>query len=262
MILPETEHTIYRLLYNEKSLAAGRCSKQLRIIKKSGTYLRNQTLKNLVGAIACLILLSSTSIFLILKLLTARFGLFEEIAVTLLILPLAGFYYFLQKYHIYKSGWEGEKHVTILLKATLNDDYYLINNVHFHNGYGDIDHILLGPNGVFVVETKNWSGRITCSGDIWQRQSTKRNLGSPSEQVKRNAARVKQVIEASGKLPFVWVEAVVVFTNNNADLRINCPSVSVLKLHQLPNYITTHRSSNTLSVIQLETIAKEITKRS
>ena len=29
---------------------------------------------------------------------------------------------------------------------------------------GDIDHVALGPAGMFVIETKNWSGRITVAG--------------------------------------------------------------------------------------------------
>jgi hypothetical protein len=40
----------------------------------------------------------------------------------------------------------------------LSDDYYLLNDLYLRDGGGDIDHIVLGPNGVFVLETKNWSG--------------------------------------------------------------------------------------------------------
>jgi len=30
---------------------------------------------------------------------------------------------------------------------------------------GDFDHVVVGPNGVFLVETKNWSGRVTVDGE-------------------------------------------------------------------------------------------------
>ena len=85
------------------------------------------------------------------------------------LVPLAAFYYFLRKYRIYSGGWEGEKQVMKLLSSKLSDDYFLINNLYLRGSGGDIDHVVLGPSGIFVLETKNWSGDITCNGDIWQR---------------------------------------------------------------------------------------------
>ena len=111
----------------------------------------------------------------------------------------------------------------------------LINDLYLHNGGGDIDHVVLGPGGVFVLETKNWSGNITCNGDEWQRAGKQNFKGSPSLQVKRNAAKIKHIIDSSpafGSLG-VWVEGIVVFTNNNASLRLNHPTVSILKLHAI-----------------------------
>ena len=31
--------------------------------------------------------------------------------------------------------------------------------------YGNIDHIILGSNGIFVIESKNYDGKIICNGD-------------------------------------------------------------------------------------------------
>jgi hypothetical protein len=43
--------------------------------------------------------------------------------------------------------------VTQILSA-LDDNYVLINDAMFSDGYGNIDHIVLAPNGIFVIETK------------------------------------------------------------------------------------------------------------
>ena len=64
-------------------------------------------------------------------------------------------------------------------------------------GGGDIDHVVLGPNGIFVLETKNWIGPITCNGDLWQRSGKQNFKGSPSRQVKRNASTIKHIIDSS-----------------------------------------------------------------
>ena len=195
-------------------------------------------------------------------LFTLSLGIFEEAGLLLSLVPLAAFYYYLRKYRIYNGGWQGEKSVAKLLSKTLSNDYYLINAVYLHDGGGDIDHIVLGPNGVFVLETKNWSGKMTCSGDDWQRLG-KRNMGSPSRQVKRNAVKIKRIIDSSPTLSSlgIWVEGIVVFTNNHASLSINNPTVPILKIQQLPNHITTHKTNNNYTRQQLEQIGKEIIKQ-
>ena len=236
----------------------------MRKIKGSGSYLKNQTRKNLAKAFLCLFLFGLIFFSLSLKVLfTLSLGIFEEVGLLLSLVPLAAFYYYLRKYRIYNGGWQGEKSVAKLLRKTLSDDYSLINDVYLHNGSGDIDHIVLGPNGVFVLETKNWSGKITCYGDEWQRPGKRGFKGSPSRQVKRNAAKIRNIIDSSPTLrPLgIRVEGIVVFTNNRSSLNLNNPTVPILKIQQLPNHITAQKTYNGYTIQQLEQIGKEILKQ-
>ena len=66
----------------------------------------------------------------------------------------------------YVKGLYSEILVTEYLKE-LDDSYYLINDIILPNSYGNIDHILLGPNGIFVIESKHFEGEIRCNGDNW-----------------------------------------------------------------------------------------------
>ncbi len=109
---------------------------------------------------------------------------------------LIGFYYYQRKYHIFNGGYQGEKQVAKLLSNSLSDDYYLINDLYLREGGGDIDHIVLSPSGVFVLETKNWNGSISVSGDEWHRGGKHDSSSSPSRQVNRNAARIKRIIDS------------------------------------------------------------------
>ena len=236
----------------------------MRKIKGSSSYLKNQTRKNLAKAALSIILFGIIFFALSLRVLsTLQVGFFEEAGLLLSLAPLIGFFFYLRKYRIYNGGWEGEKRVIKLLNSKLNDDYYLINDLYLGDGGGDMDHVVLGPNGVFVLETKNWSGNITCNGDEWQRLGKRNFSASPSRQVKKNVAKIKHIIDNSQTLrPLgIWVECIVVFTNNHASLHLNNPTVPILKLLQLPNHITTHRSSNNYSRQQLEAIGKEILKQ-
>jgi hypothetical protein len=236
----------------------------MRELKGSGSYLKNQVRKNLVKAVLNILIFGIVLFALILRVLsTWQPGTLEAAVLLFSIVPFISFYFYLRKYRIFRGGWEGEKQVVKLLTDKLNDDYYILNDLYLLNGGGDIDHIILGHNGVFVLETKNWSGRISCNGDQWQRTGKRNFSGSPSRQVKRNVTKIKQIIDNSQNLRSlgIWVEGIVVLTNNHSTLHLNNPTVSILKLPQVSSHIVAFRSSRSLSREQLEVIGKEIIKQ-
>ncbi len=217
----------------------------MRKIKGSSSYLQNQVWKNLAkAALSAMIFAAVFSILIYRVLLTFQVGILEEASFIFLLGPLVAFYFYLRKYHIYNSGWTGEKQVTKLLTTKINDDYYLLNDLHLRGVGGDIDHIILGPNGVFVLETKNWSGDISCNGDEWLRGGKRNFSGNPSRQVKRNSARIKQIIGNNPNLwsMGIWVEGIVVLTNNHATIHLSNPTIPILRLCQLSEYIMTFKS--------------------
>ncbi len=235
----------------------------MRKIRGSSNYLKNQVRKNLAKACLSALVFAAVFALLIYRILsTFQVGFLEEAVFVFLLAPIAAFYFYLRKYHIYRGGWEGEKQVAKLLSQTLSDDYYLLNDLYLRDGGGDIDHIVLGPNGVFVLETKNWSGNFSCNGDEWQRAGKGNFSGSPSRQVKRNAAKIQDIIDNSPNLRgmSIWVEGIVVFTNNHAILHIKNSAVAVLRLSQLPNFVNSVRRSSHFSREQLETIVQQLLK--
>jgi hypothetical protein len=236
----------------------------MRKIKGSSSYLKNQVRKNLAKAGLSAIVFAAVSALLIFRILsTLKVGVLELAGLAFLIVSLGAVYLYLRSYHIYNAGLRGEKQVANLLTHTLNDEYYLLNDLYLRDGGGDIDHIVLGPNGVFVLETKNWNGIISCNGDEWQRSGKKNFSGSPSRQVKRNAAKIQQIIGGNPNLRAlgIVVEGIVVLTNNHATLHVSNPTVTILKLPQLPNHLTTYRNSRSLTREKLEAVGREIVKQ-
>ena len=63
------------------------------------------------------------------------------------------------------KGAIGEKRVAKLLAKKLPDDYILVNDITIpcELGTTQIDHIVFSIYGVFVIETKNYTGWITGS---------------------------------------------------------------------------------------------------
>jgi hypothetical protein len=164
------------------------------------------------------------------------------------------------------KGRHGEDAIIDVLRG-LDDSCYLINDVVLPSSHGNIDHVLLTPKCIFALETKHWEGNIVCRGDDWSRHyregifsSKKFNIGSPSKQVKRNAFDLSKIIESGlfHNTFNVWVEGVVVFTNRQVSLKIYEPSVAVLRVEELYNYIFSSKKIAGLSKRDLESIGKFI----
>lgn len=188
-------------------------------LKKGATRNRNLVLLSLL---ACLILFLFGSIYGFLY-LGVLFSFFVAV-------------YAFGQYRNWKKGMTGEKQVSKMLRE-LDDSYYLLDDVKLSN-HGNIDHIVLGPNGISVIETKNYRGKVTCEEDEWR--SFRQQIGSPSKQVKRNALELKKFIEKHTptlKFGNIWVNSIVVFPNPDVELDLHRPTVPALRLSQLCNFI-------------------------
>lgn len=166
----------------------------------------------------------------------------------------------------FNKGRYGEDIIPYSLND-LDDSHYLINDVTLPSAYGNIDHILLMPKGIFAIEAKHWEGEIICQGDDWKRRYHKGlfttkdyPMGSPSRQIKRNAFDLSKLIESElfHNTFKVWVNGLLVFTNDNINLQLQEPTVTVLRVGELYSYITNYRQVHNLSKRDLESIGKFI----
>jgi hypothetical protein len=73
--------------------------------------------------------------------------------------------------YTYAKGDRGEKSVLTELTTSLSDDYVIFHHVVLEKNKGDIDFIVLGPTGLFILEVKNYSGEISLINDILMRDA-------------------------------------------------------------------------------------------
>jgi hypothetical protein len=64
------------------------------------------------------------------------------------------------------AGRAGEQLVATELGAVLGDEWVLFRG--YRNARGEIDHLLVGPRGLFAVEVKYHNATVYISGDEWQ----------------------------------------------------------------------------------------------
>ena len=119
------------------------------------------------------------------------------------------------------KGKFGEKEVSRFLnRLAKKHDGYLINDVIIPTENGttsQIDHVLIIPAGVFVVETKNYSGRIYGNDQqehwvqILNYGKVKNKLYSP---VKQNLTHIYNLSKIIGDRKISFIN-IVIFTQNN-----------------------------------------------
>lgn len=79
----------------------------------------------------------------------------------------------------------------------------------------DIDHVVVGPNGIFVIETKNWSDSISIKDGNLLYNNTKPSR-PPLEQVKAAAKALQTFIENKTGDP-QQLQPILCFASNNLD---------------------------------------------
>jgi len=95
------------------------------------------------------------------------------------------------------KGAKGEEWVAHEL-AFLNADYTVFNGLRLAGGKQNFDHIVVGPSGVFVVETKNWKGSVEFrNGRLYA--GGKEPSRPPLRQVKAATAELVAFLGDSGK---------------------------------------------------------------
>jgi hypothetical protein len=126
-----------------------------------------------------------------------------------------------------KAGIAGEQQVAAELGRALDDDWTLLHG--YRNRRGEIDHLLLGPRGLFAIEVKNLNATVAIDGDRWradkydnygnlveQRPIADRKGRSPSQQLNEPAAELERFLHQRGQP--VTVQRVVVLAHRRSRL--------------------------------------------
>lgn len=134
----------------------------------------------------------------------------------LLLLIACGVGYLLGRYRVYSLQSRGEALVSARLKKEFGEaGYHLMNSVtvQVEDGTTQIDHILIGPTGVFVIEAKHYSGKIYASADAakWTQflPGKKSVFQNP---LRQNYKHLRAVQAIAGQQAVAAVRGAVVFT--------------------------------------------------
>lgn len=176
---------------------------------------------------------------------------------------------FITKSKLYK-GAEGEILVIEKLR-NLTDDYCIFNDLFFELDSGvnfngaflksaQIDHLVIGPSGIYVIETKNWS-------EAYVKKVFDNGSYTPYDQIKRSSYAVYRYLNSSkygnifqkayyrlAKKEFK-VKSIIAITGSKIPLQ-DKGFVKVLFPNQLPGYIS--ERENILSNEMIENLVENL----
>lgn len=163
------------------------------------------------------------------------------------------------------AGREGEQLVSRLLESGLGSSYYVINDatVLFGRKSAQIDHLVVGPTGVFVLETKNWRGRLEGDEKEHKWHQTREPgskaipLNNPIKQNQRHLEILGSFLKARGLADIPLISGVVM-TNKSATWSVQNQTVPLIAPSDLTYFIATHPSPKTITADQQARILKEI----
>lgn len=172
--------------------------------------------------------------------------------------------YLYPQFKIYQSGLAGEDRASKELKK-LEKPYKVYSNVKIKldGDPAEFDFVVVGPNGIFIIENKNYNGTIEGHTDDEKWTQKKSGKGSspytttiynPISQMKRQKYILINYLKGKGIEAFVT--GFIYFSNYYVNLRIsgNRDYISSVQQKDLLDKIRNFRSQYTLNENQIHNI--------
>jgi len=137
-----------------------------------------------------------------------------------------------------RNGIRGEERVAEVLTELETEGFRVLHDLD--TGRGNADHVLVGPTGVFVIETKDWGGRFYRRGGrlMFNDKPADQVVG----QVTATALAIRERLEQAGI--DVWVQAVIASTRakvSTGSMRIG--HVTIADADRLPELVRAAKGS-------------------
>lgn len=142
--------------------------------------------------------------------------------------------------------WKGKYSEKLVYNkiSELSDEYFIFNDLLFEsNGRStQIDHIVISPYGVFVVETKGYKGWILGgeNSEYWTQviYKSRHQFYNPIKQNEGHVRFLRYLLKCAVDIPFI---PIVVF-NNAADLKVHVENHIVVNRYDLTWAISQYKT--------------------
>lgn len=162
----------------------------------------------------------------------------------------------------WRRGYDGETMVGRKLAAELPDSFRVIHDLQ--TPCGNLDHVVIGPTGVFVIETKNWRGWVTADGKGELLLNGKpsgnhvRSLYGRMMEIKKRWVPLTLTTRDAKEGPRHYIRAVMVFSSAYEDTSWGTTqSINCISIASVPDYFTKmQKEQHRLSNAEVDTFAR------
>ena len=143
---------------------------------------------------------------------------------------------------IKNAGNTGEAIFTSRIRGILRGDDVLINNISLSvNGKeAEIDNLIINKNGIFIVEVKNYNGKLFGNTDDYEWTKVKISPGgnafskqvkNPIKQMKRQIYILSQYLKENNIR--IWINGYAYFINSNSPVNDECVINDISELDRI-----------------------------
>ncbi len=136
-----------------------------------------------------------------------------------------------------EDGADGEREFVRFLK-NLPDSYTVISDLDFADSYGNIDHLIVGPTGIFAIDVKNWRGTVSSDG---KGELLYNGRKTDKPQIRYFTRRVMDLKDRLKVLTKVdpYIQCVFAFLRTRVDAKWGTTgAVHCIRAEQIVDYIT------------------------
>lgn len=175
--------------------------------------------------------------------------------------------YFIKRGIIFRFGAKGEN-LGLIEALNLPEGYHVFTNVtiSYQNYSQETDLIIVGTKGVYIVEVKNHNGKIIGDAEASQWMQHKigrgggrysKKISNPVKQVKGQVYKLSKFLKEQGIN--VWVEGVILFTNNEVIVNVQNNNIPILfPAKRLNHYILTCKNRQYLNKVLINRVVEMI----
>lgn len=153
----------------------------------------------------------------------------------------------------FRKGATGEALIGYVLEG-FPDEYRVIHDLT--TPFGNIDHVVVGPSGAYVIDTKNWKGVVSADGNGELLQNGKPTQKPEIKNLSRTIMSIKEKIKVLSSLD-PYVQGVFAFPSAYIEAKWGTTGyVHCVKDEQLYDYIVENKRSKKLDKKTIDSISQ------
>jgi len=118
--------------------------------------------------------------------------------------------------------------------------YYVFTDVKLPQYGGNLDHVVVGPTGIFVIETKNYNGYYILDGNKWliyKKSGLEKAYGNPGLQARKGAIELITFLAING-INVKWIKPLFTVLSGKVKVQKRHHQFDYVHPGELVDYIT------------------------